>query len=259
MELPADSKTIDVHEKSDASSAQWVPPEEWVLRLIDEYSGRHGGDTETLPPGSDVNRVAAAIFSMNEEESVKILKSLIESQQQDYTFDHVQMHHIKQLVEGNEACEMDHGEWAYETCKTAGLMHNWSPYAEVRAVTLPYDDPDEPCESFRAYVLGFFWVCVCTAVNTCEPLCWSRGWSLMADSQQFLALASQVYPFPTRLSSCFWSLWAAPWLFSSPIGVSPFVARATRSIRGRGRQKSSCSLQLFSLALHHMATSRAYW
>jgi hypothetical protein len=59
---------------------------------------------------------------------------------------------------------------AYLCCKTAGKMQNWSPYAEVRAVTLPYDDPEEPCESVRAYVLGFFWVCVCTAVNTCEFL-----------------------------------------------------------------------------------------
>jgi hypothetical protein len=63
---------------------------------------------------------------------------------------------------------MEQGEWAYEVCKRAGLCHNWSPYAEVRAVTLPYDDADEPCESFRAYLLGYFWVCVCTAVNTCK-------------------------------------------------------------------------------------------
>jgi hypothetical protein len=63
---------------------------------------------------------------------------------------------------------MEEGEWAYVTCKTAGLVNNWSPYAEVRAVTLPYDDPDEPCESIRAYLVGFFWVCCASAVNTCK-------------------------------------------------------------------------------------------
>jgi hypothetical protein len=75
---------------------------------------------------------------------------------------------VRELIQGHESCGMEQGEWAYEVCKRAGLCHNWSPYAEVRAVTLPYDDPDEACESFRAYLLGYFWVCVCTMVNTCE-------------------------------------------------------------------------------------------
>ncbi|KAK6206034.1 hypothetical protein LQW54_007973 [Pestalotiopsis sp. IQ-011] len=166
QEISGDLKNVEVHEKTDASSERWEAPTEWLERFIDEYSGRHGGDTETLPPGSDPNLVAAAIFTMNEEESIAALAALIESQQQDYTFDHVQMARIKELIQGSEVCDMEQGEWSYELCKTAGLMHNWSPYAEVRAVTLPYDDPEESCESLRAYFLGFFWVCVCTAVNT---------------------------------------------------------------------------------------------
>ncbi|KAM0807083.1 putative Oligopeptide transporter 2 [Seiridium cardinale] len=166
MDPPGDVKVVNVDEKTDALPENWVPPEEWLQRLADEYSGQHGGGTETLPAGSDINRVVAAVFTMNEEESVKALRNTIEAHQKDYTFDHVQMRHITELVEGNQACGMEYGEWAYATCKMAGLVHNWSPYAEVRAVTLPYDDPDEPCESVRAYVLGFFWVCVCTAVNT---------------------------------------------------------------------------------------------
>lgn len=163
-----DAKTVGVDEKTVPTPDHWEPPSEWLLRLIAEYSGQHAAGTETLPPGGDLNRVAAAVFTMNEEESVKRLKSIIDAHRQDYTFDHVQMHRLTELVEGNEACGMEYGEWAYVTCKTAGLMHNWSPYAEVRAVTLPYDDPEEACESFRAYILGFFWVCACTAVNTCE-------------------------------------------------------------------------------------------
>lgn len=165
---PGEVKVAGVDEKRiDASPDRWVPPNEWLQRLIDEYGGQHGGESETLPAGSDPNRVADAIFSMNEDESVKMLKSIMEAHHQDYTFDQKLMHRLAELVEGNQACEMEYGEWAYVTCKTAGLLHNWSPYAEVRAVKLPYDDPEEACESFRAYILGFFWVCVCTAVNTC--------------------------------------------------------------------------------------------
>lgn len=166
MDLPDDVKVVVVDEKTEAVPDHWTPPLGWLDRFVDEYSGRHGQDTETLPAGSNPDRVAASVLTLNEEESVAILRSIIADHHQDYTFDHVQMNHLRGLVEGHEACGMERGEWAYQTCKTAGLMHNWSPYAEVRAVTLPYDDPEEPCESLRAYVLGFFWVCVCTAVNT---------------------------------------------------------------------------------------------
>jgi hypothetical protein len=85
----------------------------------------------------------------------------------DYNFDTVFFEKIKLLVQGPEACGYEHGDWAYMTSRAAGYIHNWSPYAEVRAVTLPYDDPAEPCETFRAYFLGFFWVIIVTGVNTC--------------------------------------------------------------------------------------------
>lgn len=145
---------------------QWSPPKEWLLRFTDEYSGEHNG--ETLPPGSDPDRVAVNVFTLSEEQSIEILKETIDTHQQDYTFDKAFMARIKLMVQGNEVNGLEHGEWSYQVCKTAGIVHNWSPYTEVRSVTVPYDDPDEPCETFRAYVLGLFWVCVCTAVNTCE-------------------------------------------------------------------------------------------
>ena len=171
---PSDVKVAGVNEKSlDTSLSSpgggWAAPNEWLLRLEAEYSGQHSGQSETLPAGSDPNRIATAIFTLNEEESVKILRSLIDGHENDYTIDHNLIRRCAELVEGNTACGMDYGEWTYVTCKTAGLIHNWSPYAEVRAVTLPYDDPDEPCESVRAYIVGFFWVCAASAVNTCEP------------------------------------------------------------------------------------------
>ncbi|KAB5585198.1 oligopeptide transporter 2 [Coniochaeta sp. 2T2.1] len=168
MDSPGDVKVagVGIDEKTEiVVPDRWAPPNEWIDRLVDEYSGKHGAGTETLPAGSDPDRVAAAVLTMNEDESVAFLKAMIAEHHQDYTFDRVQMNHIKEIFEGHEACGMEYGEWAYQTSRLAGLM-DWSPYAEVRAVTLPYDDPEEPCESVRAYILGFFWVCVCTAVNT---------------------------------------------------------------------------------------------
>ncbi|KAG9251498.1 OPT oligopeptide transporter protein-domain-containing protein [Emericellopsis atlantica] len=140
------------------------PPVDWYERLKAEYTGQHAG--ETFPAGCDPNRMAQAILTLNETESVKVLEELLETQRDDYTIDQRMLARVRELIQGHEACEMEQGEWSYEVCKRAGLYRNWSPYAEVRAVTLPYDDPNEACESFRAYVLGYFWVCVCTMVNT---------------------------------------------------------------------------------------------
>lgn len=153
----------------------WAPPAEWVARLLDEYTGQHGGDTETLPAGSDPDRVVAAVLTLNEEESVKVLRAVIADHHQDYTFDRVQMNRLKELVEGHEACEMEYGEWSYSVAKMAGYMQNWSPYAEVRAVTLPYDDPEEL----------------------------SSGYAFALPSTLSSTQDSQAYPFPASWSSCF--------------------------------------------------------
>lgn len=142
------------------------PPVEWLQRIKDEYSGQHGG--ETLPAGCNIDRMATSVLTIPEDESLQVLQELLISQKDDYTIDQKMLARFRELLQGPEACEMERGDWSYEVCKWAGLCSNWSPYPEVRAVTLPYDDADEACESFRAYVLGYFWVCVCTAFNSCK-------------------------------------------------------------------------------------------
>ncbi|ORX34771.1 oligopeptide transporter 2 [Kockovaella imperatae] len=143
---------------------RWTAPEDWLARFVDGYSGQHGG--ETLPPGSDPYRVATSVFTMNDEEALLYLKNLLIEIPHDYSFDTAWAARIRDLSLGHEHCQMEYGDWAYEVCRDAGICHNWSCYAEVRAVLLPYDDPDTPCESFRAYFLGIFWICVATLVNT---------------------------------------------------------------------------------------------
>lgn len=150
------------------SADAWVPPADWREKLRDEYTGEHSG--ETLPPGSNVDRVVDAVLTLSPKESVKALEEIIVWHARDLSFMQPVMDRIKELVQGAEACDMSEDDWAYETCRTAGLLVNYSPYPEVRAVTLPYDDPDEPCETIRAWVLGIFWLIGCTCVNTCESL-----------------------------------------------------------------------------------------
>lgn len=162
-------KGKDIHdEKAQSPDQGWTVPEDWISRFIDEYTGEHGGQTETLPPGADPELTARAVLTYHQDEAVKMLEARINATDYDYNFDTVLMERMKVLVLGPEASVMEYGHWAYVTSKTAGFIHNWSPYAEVRAVTVPYDDPAEPCETFRAYFLGFFWVIIVTAVNTCK-------------------------------------------------------------------------------------------
>ena len=145
---------------------RWIPPDEWLVRFVDGYSGQHGG--ETLPPGSDPHRVAEAVFTMDPEQALDRLKIISAEAPWDYTFDTVLATHIRDILLGPEHCDMGHGDWSYEVCRLAGVIHNWSAYAEVRAVLLPYDDTEIPCESLRVYFLGFLWICVVTFVATCE-------------------------------------------------------------------------------------------
>jgi hypothetical protein len=155
-------------EKVQEAGSDWTVPEDWISRFVDEYSGQHSGQSETLPPGSDPELTARAVLTFHQDEAVKLLQERVNQEMYDYNLDTVLFARMKLLVQGPEASGMEYGDWAYLCSKTAGFIHNWSPYAEVRAVTLPYDDPAEPCESARAYFLGFFWVIIVTAVNTCK-------------------------------------------------------------------------------------------
>jgi len=157
----------EIHDaKGISPPGEWQCPPDWAERMRNEYSGNHEG--ETLPTGSDVDRVIAAVMTFGPEEAVKKLEQAIDIHHRDLSFMKPYMERIKLLVQGPEASGLDYEDWQYVVCKQAGLIFNWSPYPEVRAVTLPYDDIEEPCETVRAYVLGMFWCIGCTIVDTCR-------------------------------------------------------------------------------------------
>lgn len=56
-------------------------------------------------------------------------------------------------------------DWKFRARVEAGMIHFWSPYQEVRSVTEPYDDPNENCETFRAYVISIIWQGIGTFIN----------------------------------------------------------------------------------------------
>ena len=46
------------------------------------------------------------------------------------------------------------------------LIAYWSPYPEVRAISNPFDDLNERCETFRAYTISIIWLGIGTFINT---------------------------------------------------------------------------------------------
>ena len=64
------------------------------------------------------------------------------------------MDRIRVLVQGAKASDMDHDDWLLELKVEAAIIHFHSPYPEVRSATLPYDDPSEPVETIRVYLIG---------------------------------------------------------------------------------------------------------
>ena len=56
-------------------------------------------------------------------------------------------------------------DWDLQVRLEAALIAYWSPYAEVRSVTEPYDDPTIPCETIRVYILGLIWTAIGTFIN----------------------------------------------------------------------------------------------
>lgn len=54
-----------------------------------------------------------------------------------------------------------------EAAVETSLLDEDSPYAEVRVAVKPFDDPDMPCSTVRAWCIGFV---TCTVVTACNVL-----------------------------------------------------------------------------------------
>ncbi|KAK9365563.1 OPT oligopeptide transporter protein-domain-containing protein [Lipomyces kononenkoae] len=99
------------------------------------------------------------------EESLKILKDAAEYFKEDVIFPGAMMNRIDVLLQGEQSSGMESYYYQLETRLQAALLKFDSPYPEVRAVVRPTDDPSMPCETFRSYAVGIFWVCCASFVN----------------------------------------------------------------------------------------------
>lgn len=98
--------------------------------------------------------------------ALDILKQCLQDHDDDPNFPYDDFEFIQKIVNGyNNDLRMSYDDWVFNVKMYAALNEYHSPYPEVRAISSPLDDPNIPCETIRAYILGFFWCVVGTGVN----------------------------------------------------------------------------------------------
>ncbi|KAK9385068.1 OPT oligopeptide transporter protein-domain-containing protein [Lipomyces mesembrius] len=113
----------------------------------------------------DPDYILDCMKSLSLEESLKILTDAAEYHKEDVMFPETMMGRINVLLQGEQFSGMEPYYYQVEARLQAALLKFHSPYPEVRAVVRPTDDPSMPCETFRAYAVGIFWVCCASFVN----------------------------------------------------------------------------------------------
>lgn len=115
----------------------------------------------------NVTYMALRVTELSDDEAREILRAFMTVHFDDSNLLSAYKDHIEALY-SNNADEKD-GEspedFSLELRFQAALVKYWSPYIEVRSVTDAYDDPDTPCETIRAYFVGFIWMVIGSGVN----------------------------------------------------------------------------------------------
>ncbi|KAI5960218.1 hypothetical protein CANMA_004060, partial [Candida margitis] len=108
-------------------------------------------------------------------------------------------------------------DWDLQVRLEAVLVAYWSPYPEVRSVTLPFDDPTIPVETFRVYLIGIIWTAIGAVIN-----------QFFTERQPAITLAVsvvQVFLYPSGLL-CEWILpkWKIKlWKWTLDLNPGPYT------------------------------------
>lgn len=130
------------------------PPIEDAVHDLAEKLG-HGQDG--LAPLDDIEYVADKIDTLSIEDCREYIATFLHEHKHDYNFSVPQRRKFEMLAEGPLEGQSNE-EWELELKTETALCKFYSPYPEVRAITTPTDDPNIPCETIRAHLLGYIWV-----------------------------------------------------------------------------------------------------
>lgn len=123
------------------------------------------------------------------EECVGILKEAYEYHKDDMNLEFEDVERLKKLSEGRQASpELSDEDYEFEMRFEATLISEWSPYRQVRAATSMVDDPYEPAETIRMYLVGLIYANVGSLVAVFFTMRWPQI------TISFLALQTLIYP-----------------------------------------------------------------
>lgn len=132
---------------------------------IYERLGRTGNaNRSALDSSDDVQYVLDKAKGLSVNESLEILRKTLDEHSNDLNFPEASREIIRDLVNSPE--KFEDGEFEFEVKSEAAIIKYFSPYAEVRAVTSPIDDPAIPSETIRSYVLGLIWSVIGQFINS---------------------------------------------------------------------------------------------
>ena len=157
-------------------------------------------EEDDIAPARDVQMMLDRIVEMNDDEALDVLVTAIENHRIDPNFPAWTMDKLKALVLGYKACDMSEDDWSFDVRTEAAILKYHSPYPEVRSVTDPFDDPNLPVETFRAYTLGLIFMAGATGLNT-----------FFSQRQPAIGLSSLIMQLLLAPSGWFWAKVVPQW------------------------------------------------
>ncbi|KAK9452111.1 OPT oligopeptide transporter protein-domain-containing protein [Limtongia smithiae] len=126
---------------------------------------RAAGDMDDILSSGYADFFVDKLRTMSVEEAIEVLTYALAYHSHDINFPSTTHDRITLLLEGEIAYDQGPALYNLDLRLEAALMKYHSPYPEVRSVCTPVDDPTMPVETFRAYAIGIFWVCVAGFIN----------------------------------------------------------------------------------------------
>ncbi|KAJ5628950.1 hypothetical protein N7490_011178 [Penicillium lividum] len=120
---------------------------------------------DAMAPIEDIEYVMDKINTLTVDECKDIITKLLKHHEYDYNLANTVREKLSRLIEGpSEGQDLE--EWELQLKTETALNHFYSPYPEVRAVSTPTDDPNIPCETIRAHLLGYMWAVLAQFTNS---------------------------------------------------------------------------------------------
>lgn len=155
---PPTEKSVD--ESDEKTTSRDGAPD--VAAAIKDLGEKFG---DSVAPIDDIHYVMDKIETLTVDECKVILAQLLKDHEYDYNFSSAQRVKIATLLEGPAEGQAT-DEWELELKTETAVNKFYSPYPEVRAVSTPTDDPNIPCETIRAHLLGYAWAIIAQFTNS---------------------------------------------------------------------------------------------